>query len=64
MSAVLREPLRGAQVWTGAEMRGRTDWMHHLTPTEISRLYQAGSAGMCRPAPAPRPQPSESPRSP
>ncbi|MBX9697799.1 MAG: TauD/TfdA family dioxygenase, partial [Acetobacteraceae bacterium] len=44
MAAVLREPLRGAQVWTGAEMRGRTDWMHHLTPAEIAELDAALAA--------------------
>lgn len=48
-------------------------WSRVLLPTEVSRLYQAGSAGMCRPGAAPAPpgqegapppQSSEPPRSP
>lgn len=35
-------PVTGPTAWTGEEMTGRTDWIHHLEDAEISELEAAG----------------------
>ena len=37
----LRAPLRSPEVWLGAEMEARTDWIHVLTRDEIEDLQRA-----------------------
>ncbi|NYE25344.1 TauD/TfdA family dioxygenase [Pigmentiphaga litoralis] len=37
-------PLAGPEVWSGASLRDRTDWITHLTPAEIAELAQAVAA--------------------
>jgi hypothetical protein len=35
---IRREPVTGECVWTGATMKGRTDWIFHLTPQMIAEI--------------------------
>lgn len=39
--AGMREPITGPEVWHGADMERRTDWIHVLAPEEIDDLRQA-----------------------
>lgn len=49
MAAVLREPLHGAQVWTGAALRDRpAEWVHHLAAGEVAELDAALAAAKRR----------------
>ena len=48
MAAILRAPLTGDQVWTGAAMRERTDWVHVLGADEIAELDAAIAAAKRR----------------
>ena len=38
------KPLSGPEVWSGAQMQPRTDWIHVLTPAEVAELLAAVEA--------------------
>ena len=44
MTDVLDRPVTGPSVWTGEQMRGHTDWIHVLTPSDIAEIDQALAA--------------------
>lgn len=45
MSIIRTTPVSGPAVWTGAEIAGSTEWLHHLTEDEIA-VIDAGLAAL------------------
>jgi hypothetical protein len=40
------QPYHHPSAWTATEMRQRTDWVYHLTPSDVAELLQAADAAL------------------
>ena len=41
MTEVLDRAVSGPTVWKGEQLRGRTDWIHELTPHDVAEIDRA-----------------------
>jgi hypothetical protein len=60
-TAVLPGPFRGPKVWTGEEMRARTDWIDVLTDAQRAELVAAVAAARAAGAAVPNVTPAQFP---
>jgi hypothetical protein len=48
MTSILRHPIEGRPVWTGAEIASRPGWVRHLSPAEIAEIDAALATAKAR----------------